>query len=86
MCHQRPVNKLENRHLTKWESKAFCPPCRYKEIFCLLGGKELQSSAEPNGWAVTVKIQGQKNLHKLLLFEAPANSDLIRTKVKAGIS
>lgn len=79
MCQQKPVNKLENQYLTKWESKSILPPMGNKQILCLLAGKELWSTPEPNGWAVMVKIQDQKNLHKLLLFQAPDNLDLIRS-------
>lgn len=57
MYQQKPVNKLENQYLTKWESKSILPSMGNKQIFCLLAGKELWSTPEPNGWAVTVKIQ-----------------------------
>lgn len=57
-----------------------------KQIFYLLGGKKPWSTPEPNGWAETVQIQDQKNLHKLLLFEASDNSDLIRVQAKGNFS
>lgn len=49
---------------------------------CLLGGKELWSTREPNGWAVHADNTRSEKAALTTLLEALDNSDLIRTESK----